>query len=344
MLKIEIRSFWSSIFLILCLVLSGCMRTGPYTLPRDQFDYAKAIGDAKKEQILLNIVKLRYAEFPVFLEVNQVVAGYNWEQTGTAALTLKRMFDSGESDTAQLGYTGRFIERPTITFTPLGGDRFMRSILTPAHPEALLTLIEAGWPADRIFMSVVESVNGKTNRRSLYGTDYPADPVFIQFVRLIKKIQIANGSTIKKTEKENQPIVHEIYFRPQLLDAETLQELNEMKNRLGLNPESDHYRIVWGAISEDPNTIAIKTRSVIQVMIAMAAFVEIPTEEIAEGEVVDFGTTSEEDDITLPRLIDIHSGPMAPADAFVTINYQNHSFWIDADDSNSKLRNQDICK
>ena len=86
MLKIEIRSFWSSIFLILCLVLSGCMRTGPYTLPRDQFDYAKAIGDAKKEQILLNIVKLRYAEFPVFLEVNQVVAGYNWEQTGTAAL------------------------------------------------------------------------------------------------------------------------------------------------------------------------------------------------------------------------------------------------------------------
>jgi len=326
------------LLLTMCIFFNGCMRTGPDMVPLDQFDYANAIGDAKKQQILMNIVKLRHAEWPVFLEVNQVVAGYNWEQTGSARFFFRRLFDVAASDSAELGYVGRFVERPTITYSPLGGENFVRNILTPARPDSLLSLIESGWPADKLFQTMVQSVNGKRNRNVMYGTDYPADPIFIRFVRLLKKIHIANAISIRIKRTEGQGKVSKLNFRTNLLDSQTQHELDEVKALLGLNPDVNSYHIIWDSISEDPNTIAIQTRSVIQVMVAMALGVEIPTEDIGTGVAIDLKSAQEDiEAVDLSPLMQIHSGASAPKDAFVMVRYQDNSFWIDRHDHNSKI-------
>ena len=57
-------------------------------MPHDRIDYASAIGDSWKEQTLLNIVKLRYADMPIFLEVAQVIAGYQLQSAVTGSVTL----------------------------------------------------------------------------------------------------------------------------------------------------------------------------------------------------------------------------------------------------------------
>ena len=62
--------------LFLTFSIAACTSIGPGTVPRDRIDYASAIGNSWKEQTLLNIVKLRYADMPIFLEVAQVIAGY----------------------------------------------------------------------------------------------------------------------------------------------------------------------------------------------------------------------------------------------------------------------------
>ena len=46
---------------------------------RDQVDYADAVGEAAKRQLLLNLVKLRYGDTPNFLTLSQLVAGYTVE-------------------------------------------------------------------------------------------------------------------------------------------------------------------------------------------------------------------------------------------------------------------------
>ena len=74
-----------ALILAISLALSaGCSQIGPKTVPRDRFDYNEAISRSWKEQTLLNIVKLRYADMPLFVEVASVVSGYT---TGSGSTT-----------------------------------------------------------------------------------------------------------------------------------------------------------------------------------------------------------------------------------------------------------------
>ena len=60
-------------------VLSGCRGIGPTTVSRDRFDYVNAVSDSWKRQMLLNLVKTRYADAPVFFDVASVISQYSIE-------------------------------------------------------------------------------------------------------------------------------------------------------------------------------------------------------------------------------------------------------------------------
>ena len=47
-------------------LISGCAAQGAKRVPADRFDYNTAIAQSTREQILLNIVRSRYLEVPVF--------------------------------------------------------------------------------------------------------------------------------------------------------------------------------------------------------------------------------------------------------------------------------------
>ncbi|MBW2174197.1 MAG: hypothetical protein JRF64_06060, partial [Deltaproteobacteria bacterium] len=49
------------------ILLVGCSGIGPGTVERDRFDYVNALSNSWKKQMLLNLVKIRYLDAPIFL-------------------------------------------------------------------------------------------------------------------------------------------------------------------------------------------------------------------------------------------------------------------------------------
>src|SRR5688572_9153481 len=96
------------------LFLTGCRSLGPGTVARDRFDYSGSISESWKRQTLLNIVKVRYLDPPIFVDVGQIVAGYSLETALTAGATLPE----NAGNIVTLGGSARFTDRPTITYTP----------------------------------------------------------------------------------------------------------------------------------------------------------------------------------------------------------------------------------
>ena len=74
-------------------IVKGCGSKGPTTVNHDRFDYITAIGESWTQRILLSIVKLRYADVPVFMEVGQVISGYEIDGSLTVGGGLIGIYD-----------------------------------------------------------------------------------------------------------------------------------------------------------------------------------------------------------------------------------------------------------
>jgi hypothetical protein len=77
-------------------LLTACTHLGPRTVAMDRVDYSSTIADSWKQQTLFNIVKLRYMDLPVFVDVASIVAGYSME-TKRALSTIVFLFTLAET-------------------------------------------------------------------------------------------------------------------------------------------------------------------------------------------------------------------------------------------------------
>ena len=118
----------------------GCASIGPDRVARDRFDYVTSISESWKRQMLLNLLKVRYTDAPVFMDVASVINAY--ELTGEVNLS-GQYAQIGRGDTfGQVGAAGRYSDKPTITYQPLSGDKFTRSLMLRGSVTVLFGLID----------------------------------------------------------------------------------------------------------------------------------------------------------------------------------------------------------
>jgi hypothetical protein len=73
--SVRIRTKLSAlVILTLASCSTGCLhpRIGPQSLPRDRAAYSSSLSDSWKEETLLNIVKVRYLDPPVFVDIGSM--------------------------------------------------------------------------------------------------------------------------------------------------------------------------------------------------------------------------------------------------------------------------------
>jgi len=183
---------------VLNLLLVACSSIGPATVTQDRIDYASAIGNSWKQQTLLNIVKLRYADMPIFLEVGQVIAGYQLQSAIGGSFTAGN-FTAGiigpftAAGTANAA--GTYTDRPTVIYQPLTGVDFLKRLMTPIPPSSVLFVLQAGYDAERIMPIMLNSINGLNNESNRLRR--PADPKFTRLVQLMREGQVAGAIQIR---------------------------------------------------------------------------------------------------------------------------------------------------
>jgi hypothetical protein len=319
----------------LAILASGCTSVGPALLPRDRFDYSSAVADSWKRQTLLNVVKLRYLDSPIFLDVSQIVSGYQLQTTvsagGTASLEPSSVPTIGSF--LNFGAQGSFTDRPTITYVPLTGDQYIRGIVTPLRPEQVFSAILAGWPAEVILFMAVNSLNGLANQRLGGVMPRAADPRFRRVVRLIGSLE-ASGAVGFRFGEGKPPASRSILFfrRTELTDRER-GELEEVRRLLGLDPEATEFDLTFGPTPASDREIAVQTRSLVQILTEVGGQVSVPASHLGEGRAV---PELAGPDVEIHRYMRIHSSPERPPHAFLSVPYREHWFWIDDRDLATK--------
>ncbi|HXI50766.1 MAG TPA: hypothetical protein VNH84_04660 [Candidatus Saccharimonadales bacterium] len=318
-------------------LLAGCHSIGPATVARDRSDYSSSISESWKRQTLLNIVKLRYFDPPIFVDVGQIVAGYSLETT----LNAGGQISSGnaiQGNSALFGASGRFTDRPTITYTPLTGNKFVKALMTPLTPESVFFLIQAGWPADGVLMAAVASLNGLKNQENSVAGVTPPDPDFVRALELLRNIQRSGAVSLRvqqDAEKKEMKQTSLLTFRSKEVSATTLAEIRELRQLLRLDQEATEFTLVFGGTSAHDKEVAVLTRSLLHIMGTMAAQVDVPPGDIAQGRATP-GLPEGADPAQPGGLLRIHSSSSKPADAAVAVSYRDAWFWIDDRDLKSK--------
>ena len=315
------------------LFLSGCRGIGPGTVSRDRFEYTGAISESWKRQMLLNMVKIRYGDAPVFLEVTSVINQYLLETQVDGSLAWNAFLPEASQN---VGARSRYADRPTISYQPLQGEKFTRSMMTPIPPHSIMSLMEAGWRVDYLFRLCVQSINGNYNRIGHQMTVKDADPDFYRLISGMRKVQksAAVGMRLHKA-KEGQP-ANVLFFRKKGVTPEIVEEQKMVRQLLGLNMETEQFKVVYGALATDDTEIAILSRSMLQILSELASYIDIPEIHVEEKRAPGNFAVAADTKAEVMPLLRVHSSLKPPEDDFVSIQYRGYWYWIDDTDYWSK--------
>lgn len=135
-------------------MLSGCL--GPAAIRGTRLHYNQAYERTADQELLLNIVRMRYADSPVFIDLPAITSQFEAASNGI----------SGTNDISSgFGYlSGNFHMRdaPTLSYAPRSGREYAKTLITPLKAETLINTSPGG-NTRNLFLGAVDSINGIRN-------------------------------------------------------------------------------------------------------------------------------------------------------------------------------------
>ena len=173
------------------MLVAGCTSFGPAVLLRGRLQYNEVVKTTGEEQLLLNIVRLRYTDTPSSLAVSAIAAQYEIAQN----VQIMPFFVASGAEVArsyaavlpQLGVSGA--DRPTFSLTPLDDQEFTRKLFTTLPLDGLIYLAKTTWPISTVFRLYLENLNWISNAQTASGPTPKTPPDYQDFQRGILALQ-----------------------------------------------------------------------------------------------------------------------------------------------------------
>lgn len=171
---------------------AGCA-LGPRSVEKNRLRYNEAVKTTTEEQLLLNIVRLRYTDSPSSLGVSsiaeqqEVVAGLKAIPFFTAIASGRALGGSTWSVLPQAELGGA--NRPTMSYTPLDDQEFTRRLFTPLTLEGAAYLSRTTWPISTVCRLYLGNLNWVSNAETASGPTPKDPPEYAQFLSGIEALQ-----------------------------------------------------------------------------------------------------------------------------------------------------------
>jgi len=338
--------------ILLCFTaLSACSAIGPESIRANRADYNQAIQQTNDQELLLNIVRIRYRDTLYFTTVERIAAtqqlekslGVNAGATFSQNRELPLPFVNGTIPGLTVGQSisvpasVSVTENPTVFYAPIEGQKFVQQMMMPMSPETLELLVRSGWSLDRVFTVAVQEMNGLENAPTATGPTPSYEPEFQPFreaVHLMRKLQREHNLVLAQSAGKKTVEFRILHGQA---NSETAMRLKEM---LHLNPSIDHITLMSGEENQNDHTLAITTRPLMAALNYVSQGVEPPQRDIEAGRVRPTvhsdGKTPFDWQEMLAGIFRVKSSPTPPANASVAINYRNAWFYIEDNDLDSK--------
>ncbi len=343
--------------LLCCLVLllAAC-NAGPKLLPGNRLDYNRNLRRSNEEELLLNIVRMRYYEQPFFLQVGSISSNFGISAGLAAGGQYYDRPSTMARNSMNLSAQGSVSENPTITYTPVQGETHAKRLLAEIGVDRLALFVRAGWHVDDVFRLMVEHIAALENdfsagaaSRADEGQRAKSIKGFLELCALLRQKQISRNLTIYE-ERQAQGAVHILEVR--LADPAEARRLGQLLGRpLRLTPipggqvarlrleAVDSFVLAAAASDAGDNVVPIRMRSFLEAMMGLAAGVEPSAEDVARGAALQLNNAASDALLKaygLPPLLVVHRSAASPAQAAVTAEYRDAWFYVDDNDTRSK--------
>jgi len=182
------RTLETTLVLLLC---AGCSAFGPSALETSRLQYNEVVKKTTEEQLLLNIVRLRYTDTPSSLAVSVIAAQFevakNFQITPFFVASGAEVARSYAAVLPQLGISG--VDRPTFSLTPLDDQEFTRKLFTPLPLDGIIYLAKTTWPIATVFRLYLENLNWVPNAQTASGPTPKVAPIYREFLQGIRGLQ-----------------------------------------------------------------------------------------------------------------------------------------------------------
>ncbi len=321
----------NKLIIVVLIFVGGCSQLGPKVLTSGRPLYNIAVQETEAQQLLLNIVRQRYRDPVLFLDVTSISSGFS--RQAVAGL-------SGNTGSSKIGGTlgGSISENPFITYAPNTGETFVRQMMTPLDLRTLALVVQAGWSIKRMLLIVGDSVN---QLRNVPGDSNP-ETGYLKFQEAVSSLRDLqrNGMISLGVESAGEGATPNLYLliAKDAVESEPFRRVCE-SIKVACDGQPLRLRHALG-MSNDSNTMVLATRSMFSAMFFLATGVDVPEKDITSGvaprnSIVPGGPFDKQG--TGESLFQVHSSDEEPELARVKVFYRDSWFYIADDDEDSKV-------
>ncbi len=320
---------------LLLSFLTACSSIGPHILPKDRYNYNQAMSYSSNQELLLNLVRLRYDENPMALKVGSISGSASVQEGlnlgGTINFPRPGKSNGGINPSSSLSYS----DNPIISYTPLDDQAFFQSFLSQLDLYDVGLLLQSSWSIPRVmrvgFQRVGKAYNAPSAARAT-SSHVPEYQNFIDMTYVLRRMQLANALTgfySKNGTVEDLTLVIEKDYRLTPKERAVLRkaEIEIYQNKIVLT----NYPA--------PHKVYVVTRSVIGVFNYLSKGVAEPPEDIKSQvmtqTVYDNGKPFDWQ-LVLEGMMKIYYSDKPPVGAYLAIPYRGRWYYIKDSDSDSK--------